>query len=318
MENCKCEKKLKPFEKMHGGINFSGAFEGANVLKQPEDYWMFNEKYYKICRERGFDNIRFPVNFTAYCGGFPDYKIDPAFFEKLDICVNLALKNGFYLILDFHHGCYRNNPGKFWSAWEQVAEHYKDYPEELMFELVNEPTAPTEDDWLNEMQAEAVRRIRKTNPTRGIALACNQWNGTWKILSVNWDLFDEYCFLDVHNYYTMDFTHQGAWWGANPNEERPPLVPFNNDMANQVTEHIELCADYMKKTGRTIWIGECGVYFDGGIPEESAKYVEHFTKECARFNVSYAWWEFNVGFGLFSKKTDDWRELVSDNMTITW
>lgn len=313
-----CDKKLKPFEKMHGGINFSGAFEGASLLKQPDDYWMFNEKYYKLCAERGFDNIRLPVNFTSYCGKYPDYIIDPAFFAKLDICVELALKNGFFIILDYHHGCYRNNPLKFWRIWEQVAEHYKDYPEEVMFELINEPTAPTEDDWLNEIQAEAFRRIRKTNPTRGIALACNQWNGTWKILSVNWDLFDENCFLDVHNYYTMDFTHQGAYWGANPNEERPPLQPFTKDMANQVTEHLELCADFMKKTGRTIWIGECGVYFDGGIPEESAKYVEHFTKECARFNISYAWWEFNVGFGLFRKKTDDWRELVSDNMTITW
>ncbi len=312
------EKQLKPFQKLRGGVNLSGAFEGAGVLSAPDDYWLFDEKYFKIIAEKGFNNLRIPVNFGHYCGEYPDYTINPAFFERLDVTINLALKYNFYTILDYHHTCYNTNPLMFWRIWEQVAEHFKDYPEELMFELVNEPTAPTADDWLNELQAEAFRRIRKTNPTRGIALACNQWNGTWKILSVKWELFDENCFLDVHNYYTMDFTHQNANWGANANEDRSKRVPFTKDMANQVTEHIELCADYQKKTGRTIWIGECGVYFDGADPDESAKYVEHFTKECARFGISYAWWEFNVGFGLFSRKNDDWKHHLTDNMTVTW
>ncbi|MDD4690389.1 MAG: glycoside hydrolase family 5 protein, partial [Eubacteriales bacterium] len=311
--NCN-SKKLKPFEKLRGGINLSGPIGGGKAFENL-DCWMLQKKYYELIAEKGFNNIRLPITFDFYTGEYPDYTINPEYFKVLDTVIKYALDFGFYLILDFHHSCYLNNPYKFLKIWEQIAEHYQDYPEELMFELVNEPSAPITDDWLNILQAEAVKLIRKTNPTRGIAIACNQWNGTWKILAVNWDMFDEYCFLDVHNYYTMTFTHQGANWGANPTEIRPKNAPFTKDVADQITEHLELCADYTRLTGRTIWIGECGVYFDGAIPEESAKYVEYFTKECARLKIPYAWWEFNVGFGLFSRKTDSWKEHLIQNMT---
>lgn len=311
------ETQLKPFEKLRGGINFSSPLGGAKALENP-DCWSLQKKYYEIVAEKGFNHIRLPINFGAHTGEYPDYKINPEYFKLVDKAINLALETGFYLILDFHHSCYCTNPYKFLKIWEQVAEHYKDYPEQLMFELVNEPTSVISDEWLNILQAEAVKLIRKTNPTRCIAIACNHWNGTWKILAVNWNMFDEYCFLAVHNYYTMTFTHQGANWGANPKEIRPKYVPFTQDVADQVTQHLELCADYRKKFGRTVWIGECGVYFDGAIPEEAAKYVEHFTKECARYDLPYAWWEFNVGFGLFSRKTDDWKHDLIKNMTIKW
>ncbi len=309
-------KQLRPFEKLRGGINLSGPFEG-NILNNPNS-WIFDEKYFKIIADKGFNNIRLPLNFLPHVGEYPEYRLNPAFFEKLDYVVNMALKYNFYIILDCHGSGYTTNPYRYWQFWEQMAEHYKDFPEEVMFELINEPSPPTEDGWLNELQAEAFRRIRKTNPTRGIALACNQWNGTWKILSINWDLFDENCFIDVHNYYTMNFTHQNANWGANADEDRSNKEPFTQDTANEVTRHIELCADYQKKTGRTIWIGECGVYFDGADPVECAKYVEHFTKECARFGISYAWWEFNVGFGLFNHREGDWKHHLTDNMTVKW
>ncbi len=307
---------LKPFQKLRGGINLSGPFEG-HIIENPNS-WIFEEKYFKIIADKGFNNIRLPLNCIFNTEEAPDYRIKPEFFEKLDYVVNLALKYNFYIILDCHASGYNSDTQRFLSFWEQMAEHFKDYPEEVMFELVNEPCVPAEDKWLNELQAEAFKRIRKTNPTRGIALSPNQWNGTWKILSMDWDLFDDNCFIDVHNYYTMSFTHQNANWGANSDEDRSKNEPFTQDVADQITQHLELCSDYQKKTGRTIWIGECGVYFDGTDPVEAAKYVEHFTKECARFGISYAWWEFNVGFGLYSRRNDDWKHYLTDNMTVKW
>lgn len=304
---------FKPFERMRAGINFSSVLEGDSAIKNP-DSWVFQKKYYEIVKDRGFDHIRLTARVQMYVtDGDPNFTIDPEYLRLLSVAINHALDTGLIIILDFHHSCYKE-PEKFLKIWEQLAEYFKDYPEELMFEIVNEPTGVS-DEYLNDLQLKAVNIIRKTNPTRGIALACNQWNGTWKMLATEWPENDDNCFLSVHNYYMMEFTHQGVDWSE---PKRPGHAPFSLYVANQIKEHLDFCADFQKLFGKKVWISECGVYLREADDSEVKKYIEHITKQCAAFNLPYAYWEFNKGFGLYDMKTESWKEHLMGKMVTKW
>ena len=307
------ENSLKPFEKMRSGINFSSVLESDGALEN-QNSWVFQKKYYQKVKDRGFNHIRLTAKAQLYViGDAPDYTLNPEYLRLLSVAVNHALDTGLMIVLDFHHSCYQEKD-KFLKIWEQLSVYFKDYPEELMYEIVNEPVG-TSDEYLNDIQLEAVKIIRRTNPTRGIALACNQWNGTWKILATEWPENDDNCFLSVHNYYMMEFTHQGVFWDG---PKRPGHVPFLQYEANQIKEHLDLCSDFQKLYGKKIWISECGVFLYEADPEEAAKYIEHITKMCAKFNLPYAYWEFNQGFGLYDMEKDDWKNNLMSKMTMNW
>ncbi len=307
------EKVLKPFEKLRGGINFSSVLQGDNALEN-KDSWVFQKKYYQKVKARGFNHIRLTSRFHFYLlEDAPNYTVNPEYLDLIGVAVNNAFEEGLMVVLDFHHSCYKEKE-KFVKIWEQVADYFKDYPEELMFEIANEPVGTT-DEYLNEVQLAAVAAIRKTNPTRGIALACNQYNGTWKMLATEWPENDENCFLSVHNYYMMEFTHQGVFWSE---PKRPGHVEFSTYVANQIKEHLEFCRDFQKLYGKTVWISECGVFLNDADWVEAEKYVAHITKMCAQFNLPFAYWEFDRGFGLYDMGKDEWRDAVMGRIVTNW
>ncbi|MEM3746041.1 MAG: cellulase family glycosylhydrolase [Thermoproteota archaeon] len=63
---------------------------------------------------------------------------------------------------------------RFKALWSQISEHYKDYPETLFFELLNEPYGEL-------MRSRTclpgrLEIIRRTNPTRKIIICPRGWN----------------------------------------------------------------------------------------------------------------------------------------------
>lgn len=315
------EKETPLRETLQGGVNFSCIDSGSDV-KNIKRY-IYDRKYYDLIAEAGFDHIRFPVGLGSFVvSEAPEYLLDNEALRYIDIAINHALDAGLVILLDNHHNSGYTEPEKFKRVWEQVAERYRYYPEELMFELVNEPTsANMSTSALNELQMQTVELIRKTNPTRTIALAPNDWNGAWKL----WDCavpshlnergqieWDENVILSVHIYNTMSFTHQGMNGRA--------ACHWTDEIAPSVTSALETCADYEKRTGRTVWISEWGAYQGGHRDGHGCmeKYYKHFTSECARLDLAYAVWEFNSGFGIFNSSTNEFYSYIVDNMVIEW
>ena len=69
----------------------------------------------------------------------------PAFWlATLDWAIQQALANRLLIILDFHefHAMGDDplaNKERFLAAWRQIADRYKDQPNEMLFEILNEP-----------------------------------------------------------------------------------------------------------------------------------------------------------------------------------
>ena len=99
-------------------------------------------------KELGFNTIRIPVSWGRHVSAAPEYTIDEAFLNRVDEVVRQALEAGLYVILDSHHDneIYSPTPenleqGKAYlsAIWSQLAAHFADVDEQLIFQTMNEP-----------------------------------------------------------------------------------------------------------------------------------------------------------------------------------
>lgn len=300
----------KVTDKLKRGVNMSGTLESPDVKY---DSWIFNPDYYAQLAGKGFDHIRLPVNFANFIGEAPDFYIETEFFRQVDLAINCALDAGLCVVLDFHGWTgilasdFNGNKDCFYKIWEQVSARYQSYPEELMFELVNEPNKPITNEQLNELQMETVKRIRKLNPTRVIALATNDNNGTWNLFNTQVPVGDDNIIISIHNYDTMGFTHQGASWVG---PEYVNKAHFDDEVRNAIKEHMDYCKAYEERTGRKVWISEWGVYQGIADPEDIRAYVDYFSNVCRELDISYCYWEFCAGYGIFDLTTGSFKDFI--------
>ncbi|MGZ9225642.1 MAG: glycoside hydrolase family 5 protein, partial [Anaerolineales bacterium] len=160
------------------GVNMGNMLEAPN-----EGEWglFVQEEYFDLIKEAGFDFVRLPIRWNTHAEEFAPYIIDPAFFARVDEVVSWALERNLTIIVDFHH--YEEIAWDPWShkdrligIWKQVAGHYKDYPANVLFELLNEPNDQLNASLWNQYLVEALTVVRETNPTRAVIIGPVNWN----------------------------------------------------------------------------------------------------------------------------------------------
>ena len=67
------------------------------------------------------------------------------------------------------------NAARFVGLWRQIAEHYRNAPEAVCFELLNEPHDKLTADKWNALMPEALAAVRATNPTREVVIEGADW-----------------------------------------------------------------------------------------------------------------------------------------------
>ncbi|WP_051963088.1 cellulase family glycosylhydrolase [Deinococcus misasensis] len=200
-------------KKLSKTINF------GNILEAPkEGDWglVLEERFFDKAKEAGFTAIRLPVRFSTHAQSTAPYTIDPAFFARVDYAISEAKKRGLAIIIDMHHyeelfSDPANHLERFTAMWDQIATRYKNEPESVFFELMNEPNTKLEPLWNDYLQA-ALTVVRKTNPTRAVIVGPNGWNNAERFPELKLPASDQNLIVTFHNYVPFNFTHQGATW----------------------------------------------------------------------------------------------------------
>jgi len=93
----------------------------------------------------GFNTVRIPVAWSNLMG--PNYAINPALMARVDEVANYGLKDGVYVIIDIHWDGgwitkfpenYGESMKRYRSMWSQIAGHFKNASDHLIFESLNE------------------------------------------------------------------------------------------------------------------------------------------------------------------------------------
>jgi len=175
---------------------------------------MPKESYFDAYKAAGFTNVRIPVRWAFHADEKAPYTVDEAWLSTVEQAVDWALDRGLAVIVNAHHETWLDKKPKFSAElprlvaiWRQVAKHFANKDQTLMFEIFNEPHYMTVDD-LNEMFAKCLAAIRETNPTRIVMINGLKFgNPTWLLQNPTALKIpdDKQIMLEIHNYDPFDY-----------------------------------------------------------------------------------------------------------------
>ena len=121
-----------------------------------------NQKLFYGVKEQGFDIVRIPVTWMGHIGPAPDYKVSQARLKRVARVAGYAHNAGLKAIINIMHddnsesgwlllgNAFKSQDEnnqiteKYIKVWKQIAEHFKDYGDWLIFESMNEAH---DEDW---------------------------------------------------------------------------------------------------------------------------------------------------------------------------
>ena len=188
-------------------------------------------KLIKFIRDQGFDTIRIPVTWEPHMGDAPEYTIDPAWMSRVEEVVDWAMAEKMYVIINLHHEKswlekaskdYEGTMTQFRAVWRQIAARFRERPDRLIFESMNEidfTDLPIGENGalVNRINGEFVKLVRASggaNPKRWLLLP-----GIGADLDKACDHLvlpdDPHCIVSVHYYLPPQFAiaTPGTSWG---------------------------------------------------------------------------------------------------------
>ena len=297
---------IDPFDQvrqMQRGVNVLG----YDPIWNDFDRGRFKQEHFKRIHDGGFNTLRLNLQVFRYMDSLN--RLSPEWFKTTDWVVDNAIANDLTVIIDEHdyEPCGADATlcrAKLLAFWEQVAPRYKDAPNNVIFEILNEPNkAITVDEW-NLLLNDALAIIRRTNPQRNVVIGPAFWNSINKLDTMKLPPDDHHVIVTVHYYLPMTFTHQGAPW----NKETANLsgIKWGTDAEKQaVIDDFARVQDWSKANNRPILLGEFGAY-DKGDMDSRAKYTSAIARTAESFGWAWTYWQFDSDFIVYDVKADRW------------
>jgi endoglucanase len=303
------EKDAFHYNRLLGrGINLGNALEAPR-----EGDWGFTlqEAYFPLIRKAGFDSVRIPVRWSAHALPRPPYRIDPDFFKRVDWAVDQALRQGLVAVLNVHHydeiaADPKAHKARFLALWRQIAERYRDRPDRLYFELLNEPHDKLTPGLWNDYLREALAVVRASNPKRAVVVGPGSWNNADHLKHLELPWADRLLIVTFHCYSPFEFTHQGASWVKGSGRWVGRRWAGTAEDTRPVLKDLDAAAAWAKKEKRPLFLGEFGAFSRADL-DSRARWTAFVRAEAERRGMSWSYWEFASGFGAYDREAGRWR-----------
>lgn len=302
---------VDPFEQnrqLGRGINL------GNTLEAPrEGEWGLTiaDHFFPAIAGAGFDSVRIPIRWNAHAAADAPYTIDPKFFARVDHVVEQAIKADLLVVINIHHyeeimSDPAGHEERFLALWAQIAEHYKDAPPELLFELLNEPNNQLT--WVrwNELLPEAVETIRRTNPARNLVIGPANWYNVSALTNLTLP-DDDHLIISFHYYNPFQFTHQGAEWVNGSNPWLGTTWTGEAHQTRAVDSDLAMAARWAERNNVPLYLGEFGAYSKAEL-DSRVLWTSYVARKAEDLGMSWAYWEFGAGFGAYNPAARQWRE----------
>ncbi len=293
----------------------------------------------KIAAE-GFAHIRVPVAWHHHLreeGGGP--VISPDLLGQIEPVIRRALEKDLHVLLNWHHfDDLTDDPAahreRFVAGWETIARHFRDWPGELLLELLNEPRDALTTERANGIHAEAIDAIRGIDPDRVLLVSPGNWGDIRELDALRLPDDDPRLIVTVHCYEPFFFTHQGANWvqltglrgivyPGPPAElvELPESVRGRDGVAEfieayntlpaernpcsprPVRELLDLARAWSDHFGRPVHLGEFGAHRVADAASR-ARYTRDVRRLAEERSIPWALWDWKAGFAYWDRHAD--------------
>ncbi len=294
------------------GINFGNMFEAPSETEWGNP-WM--PDYPRMVASLGFNHIRIPIRWepSARSLASSPYTINPIFLARIKQVVDSCLNNGVLAVINMHHHeALFESPdaqkSRFMEQWKQISEFFKEYPDSLLFELLNEPHGNISPAKWNTFLVDALSTIREDSPDRVVLIGTAEYGGLGGLSQLQLPN-DQNIILTVHYYNPFQFTHQGAewvegstaWLGTKWNDTETERLVMQNEFAPlkalEEQQHVP------------IHIGEFGAYSKADATSRK-KWTTFLPRYLESLGWSWAYWEFSAGFGIYDPNTKTYNQML--------
>lgn len=193
--------------------------------KQFKDHYVTREDI-RYIKQTGMNTIRIPFHYKLFTDeDYMGLSANQDGFQRLDSLVSWCRESKIYLILDMHDApggqtgdniddsygypwlmTSEESQNQFVTIWKKIAEHYKNEPVIMGYDLLNEPIAPYFGDDMSKLNAaleplykKAVAAIREVDNNHIVMLGGAQWNGNFKVFTDS--KFDNKMMYTCHRYW---------------------------------------------------------------------------------------------------------------------
>ncbi len=283
---------------------------GANVgsILYRWDIWDEEREKDELDKQKalGLKGVRINTRPYLHAEENPPYILSAKFFERLDWLIKESLDRGFTVIIDQHQ--YRVM-GKdpmglhdiFLETWRQMAEHYKDYPDNVYFGLLNEPNNNLTPYLWNYFLMDAYEILRESNPTRTLVIGPGNWNKIYELETLELPEEDRNIIVEIHFYNPHSFTHQGV-----AGRETGVIWPASPEEVQALEDEFKFAAEWGQKNNRPLFLGEFGVN-KAADEESAARWLRSAREQMEKYNMSWSMWNLmGSNFGMYDEEKKEW------------
>jgi aryl-phospho-beta-D-glucosidase BglC (GH1 family) len=292
-----------------------------------------DDTFFKDIKAEGFNSVRIPVSWGNHTGPAPDYTIDPAVMDRVQEVVDLALEADLYVMINTHHDSWQwiTNVSKpdqhdavmaqFDATWTQISDTFKDYPQELVFEAMNEvgfegTSGPDEDHLLmaelNRSFHEVVRSSGGDNADRLLVLETIYTRADQihlDALAAEIEALDDPMLAAT--------THNYGYWPFSVNVAGG--FKYTEEFQGYLEQDFQRQVDTFVSKGIPVIIGEYGLLdnYDNKVERgEYLKFFEHFGYLARTSGITTMWWDNGTHFDRFKR---EWRDQEQfDYISTAW
>lgn len=324
------------------GVNLSEWFQTDNV--RDIYFKKYTKEDFRNIADLGCDVIRLPVFLSNMTSGAPDYTFDPLFYELFDQVVGWSNELGMNLVISNHLKNLNEYSGTELSnilskLWLQISEHYKDNPENILYEIMNEPYGMPNDTWYT-IQQSVIKKIREVDTIHTIIAGASEWNHPVPLSTMPAYAEDNLIYT-FHLYTPYIFTHQGSvkslledFWGIPfPYDSvRMPVCPDNlaetwvydavknypvDGTTSRIKSLIDTAVTFMESNHVNLFCGEMGVLREKTNRIDRLVWYQTATGYLTEKEIPWTIWDYKGNFGLFYTNTNELFENDLDTSLLS-
>lgn len=318
---------------------FTGFQKGVNLGGWISQFAKYDPEHFRtfITKEDiayiaslGFDHVRVPVDYNVLED--EEGNALEIGFGYLKNCFQWCTEYGLNMLIDLHE-CYGYSfdplkkdmdrskffyddalQARFLKLWERIASEFKDYPDQVAFEPLNEVVLWEVFDAWNKLVRKYIETVRAIAPKSWIVIGGVCYNSVMSVKLLE-PPYDERIVYNFHCYEPMIFSHQGAYWMeqfpsdyriAYPQpvevyraetkrilgEEGPIFLPEVTQMGPEYFEIIfREALDAAREKNVPLYCGEYGVIDLADNPSK-IRWLKDIHSAFAKFNIGHALWNY--------------------------
>ncbi|MCK0127632.1 glycoside hydrolase family 5 protein [Erythrobacter sp. F6033] len=279
----------------------------GNALEAPKDAsWgrLYSKEDYDRVAKAGLDTVRIPVRWSDYTGPAPDFGIDPEFMALVDQNLKWAQDAGLNVILNIHHfeEIMEDPEGqmlRYGMIWDQLSKHYAEQPENVWFEVLNEPFKNLKGTQMRRAQTVGLTLIRNHNPDRIVILGGEEWSGI-RTLATNLATDDPNVVYTFHYYDPFPFTHQEATWLGDDMPKGKRGWGSKADKA-ELAAAVDTATAFRDAIKRPVFLGEFGVNSPVDN-KERVKWAGAVSAAMEGADIPWCLWSYGNTFALYDNE----------------